>query len=464
MPLRSAPALAAALLVVASWLVAACDDDGPRAPATPAATATATILRSSAGGATALQAANDSPLPSGISVREIGSGTLRADRAFAVAIFYPRAPGAARSFAAKDRDSLYAALAALGVRPEAILTEAGPAAGPFTTVRVEIPIADLPTRGRPILDAVERVLGRADATGAAFAISSCATAADALRRDTFAMASERAKALGAAAGVTLGPLAGVTEQRPTGAAFADPCADALPTLKGGPVGLQPLDSAPLVPVQLELVVTYRIAGTTAEGHALTVAGAGRATADADTAHVVLMVERSVGASGTPTLETRDRAEVIDRMVSLGIARDDVEIVAGTGSLVVVSIEVPLARLAKLGPEIADAVTRTLGRAVAQGASFTHSDCERVRAAAHKQALADARARALSLATAGGGRLGALRSVHELAPGAASELAGDPCHPTAAGLATGAYGGALQPFDAKPEFTVETAVAVTYTLD
>ena len=187
---------------------------------------------------------------------------------------------------------------------------------------------------------------------------------------------------------------------------------------------------------------------------------------ANTAHVALLLEPTRSAASQPTLDANDRAAFVDRVVALGVGGNAVTFAPPhAGSPVVALIEVPIARLPKLGEDIAEAATRTIGRAVGHGVWFTHTDRAPVRDAARKQALADAQTSARSLATAGGTRRGPLTSVLQFA---ASTPAGaatpHPCTPRARALAAAGSSALLKPFDATPEFTVQTALSATSALE
>ncbi|MBM4415993.1 MAG: hypothetical protein FJ035_07080, partial [Chloroflexi bacterium] len=228
------------------------------------------------------------------------------------------------------------------------------------------------------------MLGRADGTGATFALHSCATTLDPLRRDTFAAAAERARSLAEAAGVTLGPLLAVAEQRPPNPhPLADPC-DTKTMFRGGLAVLHSLDTTPQVRLNLELRLTYRIAGAERSASAPTVApsGAGQATAPANAAYVVLHLDAARAGTVQPQQEARDRAAFVDRIVALGLRGSAVSFATpATGGAVFVLVEVPLAGLPKLGDDIVEAAARTVGRPAGQGVWFTHTDCAPVRNAA-----------------------------------------------------------------------------------
>ncbi len=472
----------ALLTVCVALALVACDDDKPAAPAAPSPppSPAAPEITSSGSGASGGGAIAPAPVPggapgatgvpsAGLTVRQTASATVPADRAFASLLLpIPPSrfgPGGPVPIDTQDREELIAALATLGVRREAITLEQSFQYGPFIELRVELPVAELPTKGLQVIDAAERVLGRAQSTGAAFGVRDCIGAFDALRKQALTGAAERARALATLAGVTPGPIIAIAEQQPQnpyGPPAQDPCSSATTNSPKAPATPIALDAKPEVKLNLEVVATYRL-GDARVAQGLSVAGAGKATAVADEAYVIVLIEPVYGPAGPRPIDAKDRAALIERLRGLGIAADAITIESQPfGGPTAISVEVPVDKLPKIGDDIVDATNRTIGRAVSQGVQFSHSNCEAVRNEAHKQAFADARTRATALASAATLRLGAPIA---LAEANVAAFAPDPCDVQPAAFASGGpYGSQLKAFDAERQLVVDAALAVTFAIE
>ncbi len=410
------------------------------------------------------------PVP-GLTVSFTQSATVAADQAFVVAYIAPRGgfTGTPQPIAAKDQAAIIAALAALGIRKEDISFDSNYQYGPFATVRVGVAVGDLKGSGQKILDAIESAAGRPESSGAEFGLKACDLALAPIRKDAFRGAGERARSLAAAASLTPGKVVAISEtQGPNtiGMPVQDPCS---PAASYGPKtggGMLAFDAIPEVKVSLTVGVTYALGDGAADGAGVTVTGIGSATARADTAYVVVLGEAAYGPTGPRPLATKTRNEIIQSLVALGIKNDDIHVESsGYGSPVIVSARVDLVALPKIGKDVANAVTETLGRVQNQGVRFTHSNCQAVVGEARKQAIADSKRRIEALAGAAGLKLGDLHAISEgTALPVGYPAAPDPCGDDLASLVYGGpYAAGFKGFDADQEFTVEAALTVTYAI-
>jgi len=410
-------------------------------------------------------------LPRGLSVTGGASATLPADQAFAVVLLSPRPTGPAPQFQLdpRDRAAILSALAGLGVGKERVNFDTDPRFGPFTSVSVEVPVGALLDEGKSIIDAIERVAGRAQATGARFGLKECNSAIGPVRRSAFEAAEVRARGMARAASVTPGQLISISEATPAspyGPAVEDPCGAASALAKTSPTGgLVPLDSSPEVKVNLNVSLTYAIGEGEAESR-LTVSGGGSATARANEGYIVVLAQQFSGPCGPTAISSKDREEIVRKLTALGIDRDDIEIeTPAFGGPTVVSVAVEPHKVETLGEKVVDAVEDVLGRAQNSGVYFSHTNCLAVLAEAQKQALVDARRRATALSAAAGLNLGALIAISESSAQSTpySGLA-DPCSDDLSRVVIGSpYGDQLRPFDSEPEFEVEATLAVTFAM-
>ena len=410
-------------------------------------------------------------IPRGLSVTGGASATLQADQAFAVVLLSPRPTGPAPQFQLdpRDREEILSALDGLGIGKERVSFDTDLRFGPFTSVSVEVPVGALQDEGKRIIEAIERVAGRAQATGARFGLAECNAAIAPLRRSAFEAAEARAREMASAASVALGPLVSISEATPAspyGPAVEDPCGAASALAKTSPSGgLVPLDSPPEVKVSLNVSLTYAI-GDGEAGSALTVSGGGSATARPNEGYIVVLAEQVSGPFGPTPLSAKDRKEVVEKLTALGIDRDDIEIeTPAFGGPAVVSVEVAPGDVRALGEKVLDAVEDVLGRAQNSGVYFSHTNCLAVLAEAQKQALVDAQRRGTALAEAAGFNLGPLVAMTESAaqPNPYSGLI-DPCSEDLSRVVIGSpYGIQLRPFDSEPELEVQATLAVTFAL-
>jgi uncharacterized protein YggE len=415
------------------------------------------------------------PALPGITVRQSIRERLPADEAFAIALFLPRTGGSAHLPAA-DEATLRGALAAAGFADDDVGVEASPQFGPFTQIRVRIPVADVAASAERVFAAITNSIGAPEQRGVQFALQDCSVALRPVREAAIEAAEERARSLSAAGSLSTGDVIAVLElpsATPYGGPVDDPCDPGAGLQFKGYGALLPVDSEPEVEVALDFSVTYRIAEsgeppqTGSKG--VVALGAGTVTAKADEAYIVVLTESSSGPSGPRPVAERDKDEIIQLLSAFGIAAEDIEFYSPQfGGPTVVSVETDdLSNLADLGDDVADAVEEVLGRSFNNGVIFSHSNCEAARSEARKEAIEDARARAESLAGAASLKLaGAVDSVSEVQ---AQSIYGpapiDPCEEDLSVIALGGYGTAeIKPFTAEAEFTVRSVLNVAFAVE
>jgi len=476
-------ALAAALLAFAAF---ACGgDDKPKEPefirAEPSSGERVVgpapeILRSASGGGAQLPpsgppgaaARGVSEAGLGLTVQHVETATLPADGAVLVALVQSRPPGPPpiAQLPARDQDGILAALEALGVKRENVSFETSPTFGPFPAIGVRMPLANLPQEGDRVIDAIESVVGRTQ-SGVRFTISDCAKALAPLRKAAFEAAAQEASSLADAASLTLGPVQSImlATQPAYGPPSDDPCSPELPPVPKGPTSLRALDAEPEARVSLNLTVTFSVGGPAAEAR-LTASGSGKAVAKADEAYVVASIPVAGGPFGPLPIDEKDREELIAKIKALGVDEDDIDLSDGAPyGQNLVSVEMSVDKAARDGEKVFAAVEDVFGRTEVQGVWFSHSNCLAVLTEARKQAIADARAQAESMAAASGLKLGGLAGVLE-SPGVPGYGIGlTPCTEDLATLLSvgGPYAIGLKPLGAEPEFTVTAAVTLTYEL-
>jgi uncharacterized protein YggE len=412
----------------------------------------------------------------GLTVRHVETATVAADQAFVV-IQLQSVPGPGPftpGISGRQQEQVTSALTAIGVKKDDINFETSSGFGPFASISVPVPVKDLATRGKQVADAIERAVGSRPQSGARFALSDCRTALDPLRKKAIEGAHEDAKALAAASSLTLGSLRAVNQSLSQGSIPgppSDPCSGSLSARPPG--SLLALDAEPKVTINLQVDATYALGSGTADG-GLSVTGTGKATAKADEAYIVVTVfSSSPGPFGPAPVSKKSRDELVTKLKALKIDEDDIQIenVFNGPGQTVVSVEAPIADLAKTSKDVVSAVEDVLGRSQNQGVWFSHSNCAAVLAEARKQAIADAKRSAEALAGSASIKLGSLTSLSEgpvtpIAP-YGSPATTDPCTDNVASLfqaSSGPYGQVnLKPFDSTPEFTVNSSVTVTYAI-
>lgn len=474
--------------VLASALALACTDEDPRDPsaavvsaaptfvATPAARPPGVVeVASSAPGGVLVGQIGPAqgfgaPSPPGLTVNHTARATIPADRA-AIVVTSTRgaAPGpfGGRSLPAEDQRLVLERLAPLGVQRADVSFNTNLQFGPFPSISVVVPVADLKDRGPRIEAAIETVLGRSDNAGVQFFLADCNRSLEGLRRDALRGAEATARSIAGAAGVPLGAPIALSEGIAPSVFGppSDPCQPAGGASKG-PFGgpLADYEATPEVEAAISVAVTYALGDGAPAG--IMVTGIGSATARADEAYVVAAIQTSFGPTGPRPVAARDRDALIERLGRLGIRAAAVDIQgAGNGPPPVISVEVDIAKLAQQGNEVLDAIEAVFGRTDQSGIVFGHSNCLAVLAEAQKQALVDARARATALSTASAQRLGGVVGLSTEAVASPYEgPQGDPCAEGDFRLVVfGPAQSRLRPVDAEPLFEVKAGLRVTYAI-
>lgn len=461
-------------LLLAASLAAACTNGGSRQAADPGAedpgaslsggSSSGVVSGSSPGGSLELfsrgsSVAGDSPSVPGLTVHASASATVAADQAFVVISAAVRGadPLGDSVVSSQDRRAVLDAVMPLGVPADDVSFPTTSRYGE-PSVRVKVGVDALPATGPRVVDAVERVLGRSRASGAAFGLSDCEPAAAPLRRQAAQSAEDQARSLAEASHTSIGPILAVRQDVATPRAtiaggFTGGCPGATDS---GPQGF---DARPAVTLTVGLTATYAIAGAPVAGAAarpqLSAVGSSTTRAKADQAYVLVVYESDNDTvPAGPTKAQRQR--VLDAVAKLGIDRKGVDFVTTGYPARVVRVETRAAGLDKTGKEVVRAVEDVLGRSDSVGAQFASSTCKALQAKARKDAVADARRRAGELADAAGVKLGDLQGVAEYG------LAPDPCDDSAASLSSfDQYQSPLQPFDGEPEVDVRSSVELSF---
>lgn len=391
----------------------------------------------------------------GVTVHGVAEGTVPADLAFAVVV--PAVRGAdplAGGLSPQDHKGVVDALTAQGFGPDDV---SFPLDGRYGQPRIEVKVAldQLATRGPAVVDAVERVLGRSQSSGAAFALSSCDPASGPLRQQALDQAERQARALADAGKLALGSVAALVQ---------DGLPEALVPVTGTATGrcplavggdLQGFDARPTVRLSVGVTVTYSLAGAPAAPASrplVSASGSGTAPGKADEAYVLVLYESS--DQGQPAPSGADQRRVVDALAKLKVDRKDVVVTSTSDYRAVVRVATKADGLATNGKNILRAVEDVLGRSDESGARFSSSTCPALLTKARKEAVADARQRAAGLADAAGIKLGDVQAVSEVDPAGV-----DPCDDSIdALLALDSYDSTpLQSFDAPANVNVRTTV-------
>jgi hypothetical protein len=407
----------------------------------------------------------------GVTVQHAHSETVDADDAFAVVLIAARPTGPTPFFqvAERDRAELFSAMEALGVSREDVTIDSDFRVGPFVTISARVPFDDRAERARQVIEATERVMGRAQSSGLRLAVKDCAAALAAPRAEALRLTHEKALALADAAGLTLGRLIALSEGAVAAGPYTpqDPCSGS-PTgvsLQGG--GLLPLEAEPRVRLSVVLTASYEIERAEATlPSGLAVSGVGTVRARANEAYVVAIVE-SFSGPGPRTPTQRERDELVEKIGRLGVKKEDIEFGnLAIGGPLFVSIDVEPKSLPKLGEDITRAVEEVFGRSQQSGAVFTHTNCEAVKALAREEAVKVARKNGEALARATGLRISGLSLIAEGGPPSPYGPPLDPCAEDISLIfvTRGYGGGVLKPFDAEPEFEVSVSVSALFAFE
>ncbi len=195
---------------------------------------------------------------------------------------------------------------------------------------------------------------------------------------------------------------------------------------------------------------------------LTVTASGSVTVTADEAYVVVIPERFYGPRGPEKLSSKDRADVVQNLVDIGIVEDAIEFESGRQyDPESISVEVGMDDLPEIGDLILDAVEDVVRRSERSGVRFSLSEenCDQALAVARQEAIAQAEGDSNDLAEAlGVVRTGIIGAAEYPATSFNSGLPGvDKC-------GSGQfqpYQTPLMPFDADPEIEVSLQMQITY---
>lgn len=164
----------------------------------------------------------------------------------------------------KDRDELERAITALGFDKKDVEIATANQYGPVTILQVEMPVRDVAKRGDVVQRAAEKVLGRSEAAGVRFGLSTCDQTLAKARKAAAAAARTKAAALAEAASVRIGDVQSVVEL--AWSAGVDPCADdAESLLRLGEYGeygdlIKSFDAKPEVRIESTMRLGFAIAG------------------------------------------------------------------------------------------------------------------------------------------------------------------------------------------------------------
>ena len=194
---------------------------------------------------------------------------------------------------------------------------------------------------------------------------------------------------------------------------------------------------------------------------LTATASGSVTATADEAYLVVIPQQLFGRSGPEPLSGKDRADVIEAIIQVGIAADDIEIVSGREQYepVQISVEVEAQDLPEIDDVILDAVEDVLRRTKRSGVRFSLSEenCGGALALARRDAISQIDKNAGDLAGAFGVVRGGVVGVVEYPLGSFSY--GLPGSDRCGGQFQDPY--ALMPFDAEPSIDVAVQLQITF---
>jgi uncharacterized protein YggE len=399
----------------------------------------------------------------GLSVRGVAGGTVPADLAFVVIV--PPLGGfegfGESGLAPEDRKKIVDGIVAMGVPRADVTFETDPRFG-GQRVQVKVPVAQVGARGPRIVENVERTLGRSSAAGVTFSLANCEPASGPIRKQAMTQAEAQAKALAEAGKLSLGGIVSIHQDSDASFLQAPAPSGACPLVRSGQIDA--FDARPEVRLSIAVSVTYAITGAPAGSQGrplLFAAGSATAKTKADEAYVLVLFEsEDEEPTGGPSAE--DRTRTTDALAKLKIAKEDVEITTRSdyGVTTIVQVETKAEGLATSGKEIVRAVEDVLGRSDTTGARFWSSACTSVLGKARKDAVANARQRATTLAEAAGVKLGDMQWVSESSPTGA-----DPCDDSVDALfSLDSYvSSPLQPFDADPEFVLVTSAQLGFAI-
>ncbi len=398
----------------------------------------------------------------GLTVTTNSSVTVAADEAYVIVIpeqFY--GPGSPGKLSHEDRDDVVQNLMDIGIGEDDIEFESGQQYEP-ETISVEVLIEDLPEIGDLILDAVEDVIRRSERSGVRFSVSgeNCDRALAALRHEVIIQAERDSADLAEALGVVRSGII-IAIENP-----ANSFRSGLPGLDkcgGGQfhpyqTPLIPFDADPEVEVSLQIRITYGPESELTGG--LTATANGSTTVPADDAYVVVIPEQFYGPGGPEKLSGKDRDDVVQNLMDMGIGEDDIEFDYGQPyGPETISVEVQIGDLPEIGDLILNAMEDVIRRSEHSGVRFTLSEenCDEALGLARLDAISQIDRKADDLAAAlgmvRGGVVGAVEnpfSDFRYGPGSVDRcgrLSQDPY--------------ALLSFDAEPSVDVVLPLQLTY---
>ena len=414
-------------------------------------------------GFSALPVAQELSEAGGLTVTASGSVKAAADEAYVVVIperFY--GPSGPERLSSEDRADVIQNLMDIGIGEDDVEFESGRQYDP-EIISVEVEMEGLPEIGDLILDAVEDVVRRSERSGVRFSLSeeNCDQVLAVARQEAITQAERDSDDLAQALGVARSGIIGAVEYPATsfnsGLPGLDKCGGG--QFQPYQTPLMPFDADPEMEVSVRMQITYGPESNQAGG--LTATASGSVTATADEAYVVVIPEQFYGRSGPEPLSSEDRADVIEAIARVGIAKDDIEIISGRQSYepVQISVEVDAQDLPEIGEVILDAVEDVLRRSELSGVRFSLSEenCGRALALARRDAISQIDKNADDLA-------GAFGMVRGGVVGVVEHLFSDFRYGP---VSTGRCGGlfqephALMPFDAEPSIDVAVQLQITF---
>ena len=398
----------------------------------------------------------------GLTVTANGSVTVSADEAYVVVIpeqFY--GPTGPERLSSEDREDVVQNLMAIGIGEDDVEFASGQQYDP-ETISVEVQIEDLPEIGDLILDAVEDVIRRSERSGVHFSVSgeNCDRALAAARQEAITQAEGGSLDLAEALGVVRGGIIAALESP------ANSFGPGLPSLDkcgGGQfhpyqTPLIPFDADPEVEVSLRMRITYGPESEQTGG--ITATANGSVMSTADEAYIVVIPEQFYGPGGPEKLSGKDRDDVAQNLMDMGIGEDDIEFEYGQPyGPETISVEVQIGDLPEIGDLILDAIEDVIRRSEHSGVRFTLSEenCDEALGLARLDAISQIDRKADDLVAAlgmvRGGVVGAVEdpfSDFRYGPGST-----DRC----GGLSQDPY--VLLSFDAEPSVDVVLPLQLTY---
>ena len=361
-------------------------------------------LSRTVGGSSAIPIAQEVSEAGGLTVTASGAVTVSADEAYVVVIteqFY--GPGPER-LSHEDRDNVVHNLMDIGISEDDIEFESGQQYD-SETISVEVQITDLPEIGDLILDAVEDVIRRSERSGVHFRVTgqNCDLALAAARQRAITQAERDSLDLAEALGLVRGGIIAVVENPTNSFGPRLPSSDKCGGGQFHPyqTRLMPFDADPELEVSLRMRITYGPESEQSGGFTATADGSTKVPADE--AYIVVIHEQFYGPNGPEPITGKDRADVIEAIEQVGIARDHIEIISGHHPFepVQISVEVAVEDLPETGDLILDAVEEVIRRSERSGVRFSLSEenCDKALGLARLDAISQINRKANDMAAA-----------------------------------------------------------------